>query len=74
MTQKIHISEIAHYRKEDRERAEACIGIFRAAAATVIELSRDDGLSLRQYRELEQWLEATLVLFRKHRGTRYGYK
>lgn len=55
------------------DRTEARIEVFRAAAASVIEASRDEGLSLTQYRELEQWLEAVLVLFRKHRGFRHGY-
>jgi hypothetical protein len=50
----------------DKERIQACVDIFRAAAASVVEMSRDYGLTPDQYRELAEWLPALTKLFKRH--------
>lgn len=45
----------------------ARLDLFRSAAASLIEGSRDVGLTADQYDEIEAWLPAMIELFRKHR-------
>jgi hypothetical protein len=52
---------------DDKKINETCIGVFRAAAASVVERSRDIGFTLHQYDELEEWLTALTTLFRNHK-------